>query len=290
MTEKIQGTVKWFSNKKGYGFITPIEGSSFTDDIFVHQSAIHSDGYRTLDEQWQVEFEIGHDDDGKPKADNVTAPGGGPCTGPRKARAPRRRRRRGDHDDEGGGGGGGEQNDSGKTTGGGEAISNGATATGGGAEKSSPPKRRGERREPQPIWHDNLSEEVKQALKDKNIRTSTGTIDISFGNARIKLGTRNYASLANGDKVLAEGSFNCTSDGLATFEWKRALRFTDVWNVYLDLSSLANEISLTDESVKAVGVEETMITLMGEGTTDPRSTLEANGFEMRRVVLTTKRR
>ena len=45
-------------------------------------------------------------------------------------------------------------------------------------------------REPQPLWHDTLSEEVKQALKDKDIRTSTGTIDISLGNARIKLGTR----------------------------------------------------------------------------------------------------
>ena len=48
MTEKVQGSVKWFSNKKGYGFITPVEGSLITNDIFVHQSAIHSDGYRTL--------------------------------------------------------------------------------------------------------------------------------------------------------------------------------------------------------------------------------------------------
>lgn len=42
--------------------------------------------------------------------------------------------------------------------------------------------------------------------------------------------------------------------------------------------------------MKAVGVDETMLTLMGEGTTDPKSTLMASGFEMRRVVLTTKRR
>lgn len=48
MTEKVQGSVKWFSNKKGYGFITPVEGSPISNDIFVHQSAIHSDGYRTL--------------------------------------------------------------------------------------------------------------------------------------------------------------------------------------------------------------------------------------------------
>ena len=50
-----KGTVKWFNNKKGYGFITP-EGSS--SDVFVHFSAIQGDGYKTLEEGQQVEFEI----------------------------------------------------------------------------------------------------------------------------------------------------------------------------------------------------------------------------------------
>jgi cold shock CspA family protein len=45
---KVQGSVKWFSNKKGYGFITPAEGSPISEDIFVHQSSIHCEGYRTL--------------------------------------------------------------------------------------------------------------------------------------------------------------------------------------------------------------------------------------------------
>ena len=48
MAEKVQGSVKWFSNKKGYGFITPAEGSSITEDVFVHQSSIFCEGYRTL--------------------------------------------------------------------------------------------------------------------------------------------------------------------------------------------------------------------------------------------------
>jgi len=91
MAEKVQGSVKWFSNKKGYGFITPAEGSSVTEDVFVHQSSIFCEGYRTLDDGWEVEFEIGHDDDGKVKAISVTAPGGGPCFGPRKPRVNRRR-------------------------------------------------------------------------------------------------------------------------------------------------------------------------------------------------------
>lgn len=50
-----QGTVKWFNNQKGYGFITP-EGSD--KDVFCHHSAIQGDGYKTLDEGQKVEFEI----------------------------------------------------------------------------------------------------------------------------------------------------------------------------------------------------------------------------------------
>ena len=49
-----KGTVKWFSNEKGYGFISYPEG----DDVFVHFSAIVGDGYRTLTEGQEVEFDI----------------------------------------------------------------------------------------------------------------------------------------------------------------------------------------------------------------------------------------
>jgi CspA family cold shock protein len=48
------GTVKWFSNEKGYGFIARPDG----DDVFVHFSAIAGDGYRTLSEGQEVEFDI----------------------------------------------------------------------------------------------------------------------------------------------------------------------------------------------------------------------------------------
>jgi len=49
-----QGTVKWFSNEKGYGFIARTDG----DDVFVHFSAISGDGYRTLTEGQAVEFDV----------------------------------------------------------------------------------------------------------------------------------------------------------------------------------------------------------------------------------------
>jgi len=54
MSERVQGTVKWFNATKGYGFISR-EGD---EDVFVHYSAIQSDGYRSLEEGQQVEFTV----------------------------------------------------------------------------------------------------------------------------------------------------------------------------------------------------------------------------------------
>jgi CspA family cold shock protein len=50
-----QGTVKWFNAEKGFGFIAPADGGA---DVFVHFSAIETQGYRSLEENQQVEFEI----------------------------------------------------------------------------------------------------------------------------------------------------------------------------------------------------------------------------------------
>jgi CspA family cold shock protein len=54
VSEKETGTVKWFSNQKGYGFIVRDQGG----DVFVHHSAIESDGFRTLDKEQRVEFNV----------------------------------------------------------------------------------------------------------------------------------------------------------------------------------------------------------------------------------------
>jgi CspA family cold shock protein len=64
-----QGTVKWFNGEKGYGFITPTDGSK---DLFVHFSAIQGDGYKSLDENQSVEFDVTQGDKG-PQATNVRA-------------------------------------------------------------------------------------------------------------------------------------------------------------------------------------------------------------------------
>lgn len=54
MSTREQGTVKWFNNAKGYGFIARANG----EDVFVHQSEIQAEGYRTLNEGQQVEFDV----------------------------------------------------------------------------------------------------------------------------------------------------------------------------------------------------------------------------------------
>ncbi len=66
MSEKEQGTVKWFNGSKGFGFIERESG----DDVFVHFSAILADGYRSLDEGQRVEFVVTQGDKG-PQASEV---------------------------------------------------------------------------------------------------------------------------------------------------------------------------------------------------------------------------
>lgn len=69
MSNKMTGLVKWFNESKGFGFITPDNGST---DVFVHFSAIQNDGFKTLNEGQKVEFTI---EDGQkgPSASNVLA-------------------------------------------------------------------------------------------------------------------------------------------------------------------------------------------------------------------------
>jgi CspA family cold shock protein len=54
MAERETGTVKWFDNAKGWGFITRGSG----DDVFVHYTSVRGEGYRTLEDGQQVEFEV----------------------------------------------------------------------------------------------------------------------------------------------------------------------------------------------------------------------------------------
>lgn len=65
----VKGAVKWFSNQKGYGFITPENGK----DVFVHFSSIQGEGYKTLNEGEAVEFEIAQGPKGEQAVNVVRA-------------------------------------------------------------------------------------------------------------------------------------------------------------------------------------------------------------------------
>ena len=93
---KMKGIVKWFDAKKGFGFIIP--ESPDQPEVFVHHSAIHAQGFRTLGEGENVEFELITEPNGKCKAINVTGPEGTFVQG---------NSRRMDYGGEGGYGGGG---------------------------------------------------------------------------------------------------------------------------------------------------------------------------------------
>ncbi|MEA1977139.1 MAG: cold shock domain-containing protein [Chloroflexota bacterium] len=67
MSERVQGTVKWFNDGKGYGFIEREEG----DDVFVHHTSIQGEGFKSLQEGQQVEFTVEQGEKG-PQAVDVT--------------------------------------------------------------------------------------------------------------------------------------------------------------------------------------------------------------------------
>jgi CspA family cold shock protein len=69
MSNKMTGLVKWFNSEKGFGFITPADGSK---DVFVHFSAIQSNDYKTLDEGQKVEFSIENGAKGPAAANVIT--------------------------------------------------------------------------------------------------------------------------------------------------------------------------------------------------------------------------
>ena len=156
-----------------------------------------------------VEFDIVTDADGKLKADNVTAPGGGPCTGPRRQRK--------------------EKKPADASAAPVAAVSEkptkkkqpaAAASTNGGKKKN------GKKPQDQP-WHDILKAEVKEFLTSKGIRHATGTVDVAIDKQRIKLGTRGYVSMAHADGILAEGTFAANEDGVITMTWEHVLKFSD---------------------------------------------------------------
>ena len=73
-----KGTVKWFDTTKGFGFIAPDNGDP---DVFVHQTVIQMEGFRSLADGESIEYEMEVQDDGRRRATKVTGPDGADCQG-----------------------------------------------------------------------------------------------------------------------------------------------------------------------------------------------------------------
>lgn len=143
----------------------------------------------------------------------MTGPGGGPCSGPRKSRSKPRRRE------------------------GSEGVGKKSAAKKGPAKSKVL------------FWHDSLNDSVKGMLEEKGIRTTTGTIDVSVGDARVKLGTNGYSSVAHAGRLLAEGLFTCDVAGNTTFTWEHCITFDEArgqWVASADKSMLPAGFCLAD--------------------------------------------
>jgi len=292
MPEKIKGSVKWFNNRKGFGFITPTSDNSPTDeDIFCHVSDIviaETTKYRTLKDGFETEFEVVTEESGKLRAISITSADGSPCPGPEpKQRRKPRSNRSGEIDeaktnensdeDEGEDA---NANASGKRTSSRKKRNNNAKNNGDDDGDISRP----------PSWETGLEESVQVAMKLKDIKVDAGRAFLSIGDARVKLGTDGYSALAHAEALLAEGTWTVEPNGVVTTTWDRVLKLGDnnEWilsTVVDEKELLLTEINLSDALVLPTGGTETTNSLWGENKEDPKDALDTNGFQMRRMVL-----
>lgn len=302
---KFNGKVKWFSNRKGFGFITPTSDDAPTkEDIFVHHTNIVSEGtYRTLTEGYEVQFEVLTEESGKLKCNNVTAPGGGPCDPPAapkdEKRRTRRRRGKGKGNDESGEEDNGaeetgeednnnnaEGGDGAKKDGGEEGKKAGKKGKGGGAKNGAgqvggPNRRRGP-------WHSGeIADNVKEMVTARGLSLDKTTIDVSTGGSRIKISAGGYVAVAHSSGTLAEGSYTLDDKGEVKMEWKHVLMLDgDEWKVSdASNSNLVASINFSDETLTPVKEGETAKDLWGDKKDPTREMFEQNGFTMRRVIL-----
>eukprot|EP00529_Nitzschia_sp_RCC80_P031167 CAMPEP_0113481806 /NCGR_PEP_ID=MMETSP0014_2-20120614/22596_1 /TAXON_ID=2857 /ORGANISM="Nitzschia sp." /LENGTH=367 /DNA_ID=CAMNT_0000375309 /DNA_START=161 /DNA_END=1264 /DNA_ORIENTATION=+ /assembly_acc=CAM_ASM_000159 len=321
-TTVIHGKVKWFNIRKGFGFITPTsDDSPIKEDVFVHVDSIiveeppegaSKKPFKTLKSDFECQFTVKKDEatsDGKYRAMNVKSADGTPCPTPPK-RERRRNKKKGDggdektdndksDDDAGGTEGENPEGGSKKKTRrkrGGGSKKKGTAAASSGDESD---KKKKEEVEKQPTWEDSLDEKVRTSMKDRGITVdSQGRAFLTVGDsARIKLGTDSYAALAHSDGLLAEGEWSVEpTDGKVTITWTKVLKWGEregegeggVWTVSSaddEASLLVSDFCLTDDSVKLTGADETTDKLWGEGKANPKTTLEENGFLMKRMIL-----
>lgn len=322
--EKIKGKVKWYSIRKGFGFITPSSDNAPTqEDIFFHQTSIVSDvKNKFLEADYEVEFEVYTDEEGKYKSKNVTKPGGGACDIPERKN--NRRRGKGgkgaaDATGDDGARADGEKEEKKDTDGekkeadkkedskkNGQSNKNNNKGRGRnnrGKDADATAEKEGESgddtkkpaaggaKKPRKRFDDDITAEVKTKMKEKKLDMRQTSLLLVMDKSRLKFGPDGYAALCHADGILAEGSFACDAEGKVTLTWKNMLKFTDGdWKPEDPIANtssgvLVGSFSWTDVNVEGLKKIETPESVWGDDKTDPAGALQTNNFQMRKNFL-----
>lgn len=250
-----------------------------------------------------MEFEIGTDEQGKPFADKVTAVGGNPIPPPDPSR---KKKKPAAKPAEEGDGAAAKKESTGESGDEGAKKGRNRKKT---PKKEAPPKKSD--------WYSELDEAVQKSIEAKGIKIDSGRVFISVGDARLKVGTGGYITLAHASGLVAEGKYTSDKNGKLSVTWEKVLKLDGAeWkasSVDAGNGALLKEIDLTTGTFKSIGVvgvcvslvgaifsshvpcidlvkptgeEEKPESLWGEGKPDPKDVLEKEGFLMRKVSLT----
>ena len=250
---------------------------------------------------FEIEFEIGNDEEGKPFADKVTAVGGTPIPPPDPATRKKKKVKPASPAE-------GTEEPKKEVVG---------ESTEEGGKKKRNRKKTAPKKEVAPKksdWYSELDEAVQKSMEEKGIKIDSGRIFISIGDARLKVGTGGYITLAHASGLVAEGKYSSGTDGKLTATWEKVLKLDGAdWkasSVEAVNGALLSEIDLTNgelrrhrsvlncekmishflvfltDIVKATGADEKPESLWGEGKPDPKDVLEKEGFLMRKISLT----
>ena len=168
---------------------------------------------------FEVEFEIGTDDKGKPFADKVTAADGSAIPPPDPARKRSNKKKSKEAADvpapDAQNGEAAKQEDEDKEK-------KGRTRN----------KRRNGKKETKTDWYSELDETVQKSMEGRSIKIESGRAFLSVGDARLKIGTGGYITLAHSSGMVAEGKYTCDKDGKLTATWEKVLKLDgEEWKV-----------------------------------------------------------
>lgn len=181
----------------------------------------------------EIEFEVGTDDEGKPFADKITSADGTPIPIPDPSRKKNKKTAKEN----------GAPGEEAKGESGGEGAKDG--------KKKKTRNRKGKKEgAAKTTWFSELDEEVQKSMEGRSIKIESGRAFVSVGDARLKVGTGGYITLAHAGGILAEGTYTSEKDGKLSATWERVIKLEgDEWkatSVEAENGALLKVVDLAD--------------------------------------------